>query len=76
MKTSQIQDIVQRYEERTWGMSRVHEGGPCRRIQPQRYPRCRIGLRGGPCTHSSLSLPRHTQFTHSFCYCLLWCNSI
>jgi hypothetical protein len=23
MKTSQIQDIVQRYEERTWGMSRV-----------------------------------------------------
>jgi len=29
MKTSQIQDIVQRYEEWNWGMSRVYKGDPC-----------------------------------------------
>jgi len=40
MKTSQIQDTVQRYEERTWGMNRVHKGVPCTRIRAYRY-RCK-----------------------------------
>ena len=26
----------------------VHKGAGCSRIQPQGYPRCHIGLQGGP----------------------------
>lgn len=39
MNTSQIQDIVQRYEEWNWRMSRVYKGVPCTRIRAYRY-RC------------------------------------
>ena len=48
MKTSQIQDIVQRYEEWNRGMSRVYKGVPCTRIRAYRYPLCRIRTKGGP----------------------------
>ena len=49
MKTSKIQEIVQRYEERTWVMRRVYNWAPCGCIHLRPYPSECPRLQGGPC---------------------------